>query len=122
MPLTHAGHVDDVPDEGCTPGAGGRVLLVNDGGRIVAFDNHCLHTGGPLDGAIVRRGVVMCPQHFWRYRVDDGRLISGGDGTLPSYDVRVEGDGTILVDLPELPTSSLREQLLDHARTWNRER
>jgi nitrite reductase (NADH) small subunit len=120
MPQIRAGHIDDVPEAGCVAAAGGRVLLVRHRGGIVAFDNHCLHTGGQLDGATVRGGVLMCARHFWRYRVDDGRLISGGLGCLPRYPVHIDDDGAIHVDLPEPPHGTLREQLLDHARTWNR--
>ncbi|MBW3605433.1 MAG: Rieske (2Fe-2S) protein [Actinobacteria bacterium] len=95
---------------------------MRDGRRVIAFDNHCLHTGAALDGATVRDGVLMCPRHFWRYDVPDGTVRSGGTGALPSYPVTIDPDGGVWVDLPPPPSGSLRDQLLRHVQTWERGR
>lgn len=111
--------VDDVPEGGCTAAGGGLVLLTKVHGVIHAFDNRCLHKAQALDDGVVRDGVLTCPAHFWRYRIDDGSSLNSS-GALPRYDVEVEGD-TVVVQVPEAPTAPLREQLLDHARTWRRD-
>lgn len=119
MPQTVTASVQDVPEGGCTAVGDGRVLLTKVDGVVHAFENRCLHKARALDDGVVRDGVLTCPAHFWRYRIDDGSSPNTGH-SLPRYDVRVE-DGVVLVDLPPEPAGSLRDQLLEHARTWSRD-
>lgn len=121
MPPVRVAHVDDVDEQRCLVVANGRAVLVRRGGVVRAYENRCLHTGASLEGAVVRDDVLMCPNHFWRYDVTDGRLLSGGVGDLPGYPVRIDPDGAVWVDLPEPPGGSLRDQLLHHARSWERD-
>jgi nitrite reductase/ring-hydroxylating ferredoxin subunit len=104
--------VEDVPVEGCLAVCEGRVLLARVGGDLLAYRNQCLHRATPLDGGLVRDGVVTCPLHFWRYDLADGRNLAGG--SLGRVEAWVE-DGDVLVVPPPEPTS-LRQLLRDHAR------
>ena len=71
-------------------------------------------------GGIVRNGVLSCPLHFWRYRIDDGSLI-GSKRSLPRFPIDVV-DGEAFVLLPDPPSpGTLRERLLDRARTYDRD-
>lgn len=121
MPLVRVAHTDDVAEQRCVVTAQGRVVLVRRGGVVRAYENRCLHTGASLEHAVVRDGVLMCPNHFWRYDVSDGRVLSGGTGGLRAYPVRIDPDGAVWVELPEQPRGSLPDQLLHHARTWERD-
>jgi nitrite reductase/ring-hydroxylating ferredoxin subunit len=37
----------------------------------------CPHLGGPLDGAVVRDGCIVCPWHGYRFELRSGRQIGG---------------------------------------------
>jgi nitrite reductase/ring-hydroxylating ferredoxin subunit/uncharacterized membrane protein len=56
---------------------GAKVLLYRSGGRIYALSNRCNHLGGPLEQGKVDGGVVECPWHASRFRLEDGRVLQG---------------------------------------------
>ena len=94
--------------------------MVRVGDELRAFQNRCLHQESMLDGGIVRSGVLSCPLHFWRYRIDDGALI-GSKRSLPRFPIDVV-DGEAFVLLPDAdPDLPLRQRLLDRARDYNRD-
>ena len=89
--------------------------------RVWAMDNRCLHNGGSLADGTVRRGIVTCPLHWWRYDLETGGRLGAENLRLVCYDVRVR-EGEVLVRCPPMPPArSLREKLLEHAREWTRE-
>lgn len=115
-----AGSVDAIPDDECVAVGDGRAVVVRVGERVCAYRNRCVHQDSPLAGGWVRDGVLSCPLHFWRYRVDDGTHI-GSSERLESFPVEIE-DGEAFVVVPDdPPPRSLREQLLDRARTYDRD-
>lgn len=111
--------VDDVPEGGCLAIADGRVLLTKVDGEVMAFENRCLHRATALDGGLVRDGVLTCPAHLWRYRIADGSHL-GSRRRLPRFPVEV-ADGTVSVEVPQPRSGSVRDMLLEHARTWRRD-
>jgi nitrite reductase/ring-hydroxylating ferredoxin subunit len=114
------GPIADVPADGCIPVAGGRAVVVRVGDEIRAYRNRCLHQDSPLVGGWVRDGVLSCPLHFWRYDVSTGQSRTG-DGCLERFTVEYEaGHGFVLLP-DEQPYRSLREELLDRARTYDRD-
>ena len=55
----------------------------------------CTHAGGPLDEGELQGEVVQCPWHGSRFRMRDGKPITGpATFAQPRYDVRVR-DGMI---------------------------
>ncbi len=115
-----AGRVGEMAEDTCVAVGDGNAVVVRVGDTVKAFRNRCLHQDSPLDGAWVRDGVLSCPLHFWRYRVDDGTNIGTGE-RLEEFAVQVV-DGEAFVEVPDPhPPRSLREQLLDRARTYDRE-
>ncbi len=114
------GSVDAVSDTECVAVADGRAVVVRVGNELRAFENRCLHQESPIDGAPIRNGVLSCPLHFWRYHVEDGRLI-GSQRSLQRFPIDVVG-GEAYVLIPDAaPDRPLREQLLERARTYDRE-
>lgn len=111
---------DDVPDDGCLPVADGRVLLARVDGRVVAWENRCLHRGTPLHTGVVRDGVLTCPAHFWRYDLATGCNVASG-ASLGAVPVEVTDDGEVLVWPPSPSAGSMRDALLTHARAWSRD-
>lgn len=113
------GRVDSVADDACVAVGDGTAVVVRVGDRVCAYRNRCLHQDSPLAGGIVRNGVLSCPLHFWRYHADSGQLI-GTRRALDRFPVDVV-DGEAFVLLPDPPPPmSLREQLLERARTYDR--
>jgi nitrite reductase/ring-hydroxylating ferredoxin subunit len=113
------GSIDMVPSDRCIAVGDGSVVVVRVGDGVCAYRNRCLHQDSPLAEGWVRDGVLTCPQHFWRYDVNDGRHV-GGRGSLDRVDVEVQ-DGRVTVMLPDPPAPmSLREQLLARASTYDR--
>ncbi len=114
------GRIDELPTDRCVAVAGGRAVVVRLGDTPLAFENRCLHQASPLAGGRVDGGVLICPLHFWRYRLPTGRVV-GSERTLTAYPVTVEG-GEVVVEIPDDPGDRpIRDVLLDHARTWSRE-
>lgn len=46
----------------------GELVLMNDGGRLLAFDNVCPHRGGRFFTGSAGNGAAICPYHAWRIR------------------------------------------------------
>jgi len=57
--------------------AGHRYRLIEVEGSLVAHSVVCPHLLGPLDGAAVESGVVVCPWHGYRFDVRSGRSADG---------------------------------------------
>ena len=113
-----AGLLSELPSDRCISVAAGRAVVALVGGEAVAFENRCLHQESPLAGGYIRDGVLMCPLHFWRYRLPSGDLI-GQEATLPRYETEVV-DGEVFVEVPDPdPPQSMRERLLAHAKEWD---
>jgi nitrite reductase/ring-hydroxylating ferredoxin subunit/uncharacterized membrane protein len=69
---------------------GAPVLLLRLGERVSAIGAICTHAGGPLDEGELHGEVVQCPWHGSRFRLRDGRVLTGpATIAAPRYDVRV---------------------------------
>lgn len=74
-----------------------QVMVLRDGGRIVALDNTCTHAGGPLNEGRIEDGCVTCPWHGSQFRLADGAVVHGpAAAPEPSYEARVQ-DGRVLL-------------------------
>jgi nitrite reductase/ring-hydroxylating ferredoxin subunit/uncharacterized membrane protein len=75
--------------------AGVPVILLKMGGQLYAIAATCSHAGGPLDEGTLTGGIVQCPWHGSRFRLGDGKAVTGpATVNQPRYDVRVR-DGQI---------------------------
>ncbi|QGJ69537.1 Non-heme iron oxygenase ferredoxin subunit [Planctomycetales bacterium 10988] len=61
-------------------------------GTYFAMDDQCPHQGAPLTPGMVRKGLVTCPWHGWRFALSDGCWIDNPNVKVPTYEVRVQGD------------------------------
>ena len=84
---------------------GWSILLCRDEGGVHALINRCPHAAAPLAPAgRVRRGVLMCPLHGARFRLDDGACVSGNAyAPLKRFAWRETADGWIEVAVPDEP-------------------
>ena len=66
------------------------VVLVRQGSQFYALSATCPHAGGPLDEGELQGDVVQCPWHGSRFRLRDGRALTGpATSRAPRYEVRV---------------------------------
>ena len=71
------------------------VIVLKANETYYAIAATCTHAGGPLDEGELRGEVVQCPWHGSRFRMRDGKPITGpATFAQPRYDVRVR-DGMI---------------------------
>jgi len=72
-----------------------QLVLVRQGGTILALHDTCAHAGGPLNEGKLVDGQVECPWHYSRYRMADGAVTRGPSVyDQPAYEVRArEGGG-----------------------------
>ncbi|HWV88423.1 MAG TPA: Rieske (2Fe-2S) protein [Capillimicrobium sp.] len=112
--------VDEVPEGGgVMVDLGGReVGVFKHQGRLHAYDNRCLHQGGPVcsgevlgvtrleldaGGEVVREYLddserrLICPWHGWEYDLTSGELAHDRRFRLRRFEVTVE-DGIVYVD------------------------
>lgn len=74
-----------------------QVMVVRDGGRIVALDNVCTHAGGSLNEGTIESGCVTCPLHGSQFRLADGAVVRGpAAAPEPSYEAKVDGGRVLL--------------------------
>ena len=65
------------------------LALVRQGDTILALHDTCAHAGGPLSGGTLEDGALVCPWHFSKYRLGDGRALRGPTVyDQPAYEVR----------------------------------
>ncbi|MGH2829394.1 MAG: Rieske (2Fe-2S) protein [Actinomycetota bacterium] len=103
--------VDDLPP------AGGRLFthfekrisLFRTPGGIYATDNRCPHEGYALARGDVRDGVLTCEWHNWKFRLDDGACLFGGEN-VRTYPVEIR-DGQIFIDVEDPPAEQIMPEL-----------
>jgi nitrite reductase/ring-hydroxylating ferredoxin subunit/uncharacterized membrane protein len=53
------------------------ILLVRRGDRLFAMAETCSHFSGPLSEGKLQGDAVVCPYHFSRFALEDGRVLDG---------------------------------------------
>ena len=66
--------------------------------QVFALLDRCPHKGGPLSQGIVFGKRVSCPLHQWTIGLEDGCALAPDQGCAKPFPVRVEGDGSVLLD------------------------
>ncbi len=92
---------------------GKQIALFLRHGEIYACNNRCPHEGYPLkEGNISGDCILTCNWHNWKFDLKSGENLYGGD-RLRTYPVRIE-DGTILLNVADLPKSVRAKQALNN--------
>ena len=76
------------------------VALFNVGDGYLAVDSRCPHKQGPLADGILSGKSVFCPLHNWKISLESGCAMSGGEGCVKTYPVKVV-DGSVCVAFEE---------------------
>ena len=53
------------------------ILLVRRGGRLFAMVETCSHFNGPLSEGKLVGDAIVCPYHYSRFALEDGRVLDG---------------------------------------------
>ena len=98
----------------------GRLLFRTDGRQIALFhtprgvlacNNRCPHEGYPLrEGSLDERCILTCNWHNWKFDLESGRNLYGGEG-LRTYPVEIRG-ADVWVDLADPPFVARRARIL----------
>lgn len=90
---------------------GGKVLLVNSGGKVQALGAKCTHYGAPMvKGVLTASGRLVCPWHGSCFSTKTGDVEDApGLDHLPVFDL-VERDGAIYVTGEEEAIKSSRRK------------
>ena len=51
------------------------VTRIEDGGRILAFENRCPHVNGPIGLGKLAGTTIVCPWHFFRFDIETGAAV-----------------------------------------------
>jgi nitrite reductase (NADH) small subunit/3-phenylpropionate/trans-cinnamate dioxygenase ferredoxin subunit len=78
--------------------SGKLIALFKDQGQYYAIDDICPHMGASLSGGYVQNGIVTCPWHAWRFRLNDGAWADSPRVKIGCFSVRVE-NGEIQIAL-----------------------
>ncbi len=81
---------------------GKQIALFQTPSGIRACDNRCPHEGYPLsEGSVSPDCILTCNWHNWKFNLDTGDNLYGGD-RLRTYPVEIRADD-IWIDVTELP-------------------
>ena len=70
-------------------------------GIIYAVDNVCPHNHTPkMHLGYIEENHVLCPVHFFKFSLKDGKQTGGMGCTLKTYKVKIE-DGKVFVEKPD---------------------
>ena len=84
------------------------ILLVRRGDHLFAMAETCSHFSGPLSEGKIEGDTVVCPYHFSRFALDDGRVIDGpAVHPQPCLEIRT-WNGQIELRRAPAPTSTPR--------------
>ena len=105
MPTTYpVCKVGDLKDgeSGAITVNGKEIAIFRVGEQYFAIDDTCPHMGVSLAGGHVEDGIVTCPWHAWRFRLEDGAWADNPRIKIGSYPARVV-DGEVQVQVEEKP-------------------
>lgn len=74
-----------------------RVLLVETGGILCAYEDRCAHKGVPLSEGVLAGTTLTCTAHHWTYDTVTGRGINPDSAALVPVPFEIV-DGTIWIE------------------------
>ena len=88
-----------------------QILLIADGDKLFACNNRCPHEGYPLnEGSLGAACTLTCNWHNWKFNLESGETIVGGD-RLRRYPVE-ERNGRIYIDIADAPAAERQARAL----------
>jgi nitrite reductase/ring-hydroxylating ferredoxin subunit len=72
------------------------IMIANVEGKFYAVGDRCPHLNAKVSEGTLNKTIVTCPRHLSTFDVSTGKVISGTRSSLPSYDVKVDGDDLLI--------------------------
>lgn len=92
-----------------------QIAVFKVGENIYAVDNRCPHEGYPLaEGHVDDDCMLTCNWHNWKFRLQDGECVLGGDD-VRTYPVK-QKDGNVWVDIADPPPEEVQARVLQGLR------
>ena len=110
---TKATNLDVLKDKGrlVFRKAGRQIALFDTPRGVLACNNRCPHEGYPLrEGSLDGRCILTCNWHNWKFDLESGRNLYGGEG-LRTYPVEIRG-AEVWIDLVDPPVAERRAEIL----------
>jgi nitrite reductase/ring-hydroxylating ferredoxin subunit len=111
--LVRVADLDDLAGKGTKVVKVGRkqIALFKTDSGVYACNNRCPHEGYPLvEGNITGGCVLTCNWHNWKFDLESGETLIGGD-RLRRYPVTVE-DGQVWLDVSDPPAEELQARAM----------
>jgi len=91
---------------------GKQIAIFLSGEKVYACNNRCPHEGYPLSEGTLSDGCVLtCNWHNWKFDLEDGATLVGGD-RLRRYPAKIE-TGRVYIDVSEPTTDSIVKQSIE---------
>lgn len=79
---------------------GHEIALFRIGQQVFALDDYCPHMGDSLSAGELSSGAVICPRHYWAFRLADGQCLDVAALRARTYRTAVY-DGWVYVKRPD---------------------
>jgi len=88
---------------------GQEIAVFNYKNEYYAVANKCPHKGGPLGEGRVQEGIVICPNHEWRFELKTGNSMQNPEMKCRVFPVRIK-DEKIYVGFDQNKTKILGKE------------
>ena len=78
-----------VGEQQCAQVDGQQLLLCRTENGVYALENRCPHAGFPLQGGLLKDGIIRCPVHGARFKLNDGSPIAGRLNNVRTFPVEI---------------------------------
>ena len=68
------------------------IALFNYKGDFYAIDNTCPHRGAPLGEGRIEEGILICPNHEWRFELKSGWCPQNPELSTEVYPIKVHDE------------------------------
>jgi len=68
------------------------IAVFNYKDEYYAVANKCPHKGGPLGEGRVQEGIVICPNHEWRFELKTGNSMQNPEMKVKVFPVRIKDE------------------------------
>ena len=72
------------------------IALFNYKGDFYAIDNTCPHKGSPLGEGRIEEGILICPNHEWRFELKSGWCPQNPELSTEVYPIKIHDEKHVL--------------------------